>query len=456
MEMAGLRLAGLRTVDADPKSLQRLWTGAVTLLAVAACAQAFAFAVVMARDATADGRLTVVSGQLVLDALPLCFLALAGTVPLCLRRPLAAAVTVSAAALVLLAGFDRITVTGALAVLLAVFRLGLSGSGTGARNSGSRSTGSRSTGSRGQFLAVALGVPFLVMAAISRDVPAVLLAAGVPMAAATGIAVRASRLASGEDAARTVLTDTLTEHLARGERARIARELHDVVAHHISMIAVRAETARLTTPGLPDAGAARLREIGDTARAGLTEMRRLLGVLREDVSAREVGERRPQPGLPQVAALVDAAREASGASASMRLIVSGPVASFDPGMELVAYRIVQEALTNARRHAPGAAVDVELRYETDALRLRVRDNGPGPAPTPGGPPAPNPPAPGSSAPGSSAPGSPAPNPPAPEPAGHGLLGMRERAATVGGSVVAGPAPGGGFQVAATLPVTPPL
>jgi signal transduction histidine kinase len=223
-----------------------------------------------------------------------------------------------------------------------------------------------------------------------------------------------------------MLADTLTENLARGERARIARELHDVVAHHISMIAVQAETARLTTPGLPAAGAQRFAEIGDTARAGLTEMRRLLGVLREDVGDTG-GDRHPQPGLAQLAVLIDSAREASGAGA--RLIVSGPVAPFDPGVELAAYRIVQEALTNARRHAPGAAVDVELCYEARTLRLRVRDNGPGPASS-------------SSAPSSA------------EGPGHGLLGMRERAATVGGSLRTGPAPGGGFLVEAVLPAKP--
>ena len=265
-----------------------------------------------------------------------------------------------------------------------------------------------------------------------------LLASGVPIAAGAGIAVRAGRSQTGEDEARTVLTHTLTEHLARGERARIVRELHDVVAHHISMIAVRAETARLTTPGMPPAGAERLLEIGDAARAGLTDMRRLLGVLREDVSADEVGERQPQPGLKQVTALVDEGRGAAGGA--VRLIVSGAVTALDPGIELVAYRIVQEALTNARRHAPGAAVDVELRYETDLLRLRIRDNGPGPD------------------------GNPARNhstffsPSGPfgrsDAGGHGLLGMRERAATVGGSVHTGAAPGGGFLVEAALPVKP--
>jgi signal transduction histidine kinase len=119
---------------------------------------------------------------------------------------------------------------------------------------------------------------------------------------------------------------------------------------------------------------------------------------------------------------VDEARDASGSAA--RLIVSGPVTRLDPGVELAAYRIVQEALTNARRHAPGAAVDVELRYAGDVLRLRVRDNGPGPlemAPVAG------------------------------LPSGHGLLGMRERAAAAGGSLHTGPAPGGGFCVEAELP-----
>jgi len=187
---------------------------------------------------------------------------------------------------------------------------------------------------------------------------------------------------------------------------------------------VQAETARLTTQGLPAAGAQRFTEIGDTARAGLTEMRRLLGVLREDAEA-TVADRHPQPGLPQLAELIDAARDASGAGT--RLIVSGPVAEFDSGVELAAYRITQEALTNARRHAPGAAVDVELRYGDDALRLRIRDNGPGP----------------SAASAAEAAGS--------EPPGHGLLGMRERALAVGGSLRTGPAPGGGFCVEAVLP-----
>ena len=233
---------------------------------------------------------------------------------------------------------------------------------------------------------------------------------------------RASRAAAERDASRRAAADTLLEHAMRGERARIARELHDVVAHHISMIAVQAETARLTTPGLPADGARRLVAIGDTARAALTEMRRLLGVLREDAEAEPI--RTPQPGLHQLNELIDEARDFAGAST--RLIVTGRVGPLDPGVELTAYRIVQEALTNARRHAPGAAVDVELDYAADALHLRIRDNGPGMDAAS-----------------------------AADPGGHGLLGMRERAATVGGTLRTGPAPVSGFLVRATLPTAVP-
>jgi signal transduction histidine kinase len=219
------------------------------------------------------------------------------------------------------------------------------------------------------------------------------------------------------DAARRAAAGDVLAHTARGERARIARELHDVVAHHISMIAVQAETARLTTPGMLPAGAQRLAAIGDTARAALTEMRRLLGVLREDADI-DAPDLRPQPGLQQLNELLDQTRDASGSAA--RLILSGPPVRVDPGVELAAYRIVQEALTNARRHAPGAAVDVELHYADRYLSLRIRDNGPGPAATATAD-------------------------------GHGLTGMRERATAVGGELHTGPATAGGFLVQATLP-----
>ena len=314
------------------------------------------------------------------------------TVPLVFLGPTGSAVTIVVAVIASLLMFNFVTVAGMIALLVALYRLSW-------------------------FAAPVLGAPFLVLALTwpAANPYSILLAALAPTAGFAGVARRERRAAVSRVAAEEDFTGSLLEHTARGERARIARELHDVVAHHISMVAVQAETARLTTPGMPAAGAARLLDIGDTARAALTEMRRLLGVLREDAEA-EVADRRPQPGLAQLATLLDESRVAS--SGGVRLIVSGRIAPLDPGVELAAYRIVQEALTNARRHAPGAAVDVELCYTDDALWLRIRDNGPGPSIAV---------------------------------AGHGLLGMRERAVAAGGSLRCGAAVGGGFLIEATLP-----
>ncbi len=365
------------------------------------------------------------TGMSAVGLVGVCALAASTTVPLAFLGPVAAAVTICAANVLSLAAFQTLTVAGLAAQLIALYRLGRSGPAW----SSSRRT--EAPWDAAQFLAPALAVPFLVLALADpgrtgseEGVLVVLLAALAPAAALTGIAQRARSEALVHRTARQAIAGTLVEHTARGERARIARELHDVVAHHISMIAVQAETARLATPGMPTAGARRLLEIGDTARAGLTEMRRLLGVLREDAQAADPGQadvdRHPQPGLQQLNELLDEARDASGTGT--RLIISGPPATLDPGVELAAYRIIQEALTNARRHAPGAAVDVELHFADDVLGLRVRDNGPGP---------------------------PAAQPVAAE--GHGLPGMRERAAAAGGELRTGAAPGGGFLIEATLP-----
>jgi len=373
-------------------------------------------------EAIARGAST---GMSAVGLVGVCALAASTTVPLAFLGPVAAAVAICAASVLSLAAFQTLTGAGLAAVLIALYRLGRSGA---ARSGNRRTEASRDAA---QFLAPALAVPFLVLALAGsgragseEDVLVVLLAALAPAAALTGIAQRARSEALVHRTVRQAIAGTLVEHTARGERARIARELHDVVAHHISMIAVQAETARLATPGMPAAGAQRLLEIGDTARAGLTEMRRLLGVLREDAQAAGPGlpdaDRHPQPGLRQLNELLDEARDASGTGT--RLIISGPPATLDPGVELAAYRIVQEALTNARRHAPGAAVDVELHFADDALGLRIRDNGPGP-------PAAQPVATG----------------------GHGLPGMRERAAAAGGELRTGAAPGGGFLIEATLP-----
>lgn len=334
----------------------------------------------------------------------LLLLAAFTTLPVALlaEQPIVATLTVTTATVLSIIPFRTLTIAGLAAQLVVLYRIGRRGS---------------------QLLAALLAMPFVVVILADQGgggenwTLTVLLASLAPVAAWAGIAVRARTEAAEHSAAREVIAGSLLEHTARGERARISRELHDVVAHHISMIAVQAESARLATPGMPAAGAHKLSSIGDTARAALTEMRRLLGVLREDTRA-DTPDRQPQPGLHQLNELLDAARDATGATA--RLIVRGWLAPLDPGVELAAYRIVQEALTNTRRHAPGAAVDVELNYGTGVLRIRIRDNGPGP-------------------------------PPEPPDGGHGLAGMRERATAVGGELRAGAATGGGFLVEAKLP-----
>ena len=330
----------------------------------------------------------------------LSLLAFVTTAPAAFLGVRAAAVVTTIAAVLSVEPFDSLTTAGAVAELYVLDRL---------RHGP-------------PALPVVLALPFGVLAlvAAARDGPSVLtvfLATAAPATALAGVARTAREEAGLHLRARQLIAADLADHVARGERARMARDLHDVVAHHITMIVAQAEAARLTTPGMPEAGAVRLAQIRDLARTGLTEMRRVLGVLREDVGP-VAPDRRPQPGLAQLNQLVDDARAASGAAA--RLIVSGVPVALDTGVELVAYRIVQEALTNARRHAPGVAVDVELRYTDEGLVVRVRDNGPGP-------------------PGGDAPG------------GHGLLGMQERATAVGGRLRAGPTSVGGFMIEATLP-----
>jgi signal transduction histidine kinase len=202
------------------------------------------------------------------------------------------------------------------------------------------------------------------------------------------------------------------------ERARIARELHDVVAHHMSLIAVRAETAPYRLADLPESARAEFGSLSEVAREALVEMRRLLGVLRHDQPAALA----PQPQLADLPALIDAARQAG---VPVELSASPALGRVPPGVGVCAYRIVQESLSNASQHAPGAAVTVSVGHEAGAVLLRVANG-------PGGPPA---------------------GPPGDEDGpGHGLTGMRERVALLGGSLSAGPAPDGGFVVSAVLPV----
>jgi signal transduction histidine kinase len=215
------------------------------------------------------------------------------------------------------------------------------------------------------------------------------------------------------------------------ERARIARELHDVVAHHTSLIAVRAETAPYRLGSLPDHVAEEFAALSGAAREALADMRQLLGVLRDD----EPADTTPQPQLADVPDLVASARSA-GARVDLSMFARGGDAGADTrgnavptGVGLCAYRIVQEALSNAARHAAGAPVQITVDQRREELRLEVvngraaadaQQQRTGPAGNGGG--------------------------------GHGLAGMRERVAMLGGRIDVGPVPGGGFSVTAVLPL----
>jgi signal transduction histidine kinase len=201
------------------------------------------------------------------------------------------------------------------------------------------------------------------------------------------------------------------------ERTRIARELHDVVAHHMSVIAIQAEAAPYRVPEPPEELARSFATIRVTATEGLRELRRMVGVLRADGAAEHHG---PQPTLERLDELV-ANVEAAGLTATVA--VTGTQGPLPVGVELSAYRIVQEALSNAVRHAPGSSVRVELDHRPGGLVLRVVN---GPARS-----QPVPPSPGS---------------------GHGVLGMRERAAMLGGELTAEPRPDGGWAVTSVLPL----
>ena len=276
---------------------------------------------------------------------------------------------------------------------------------------------------RGLLFAAPLLVPFFVISVVRLYGPHNALASTAPLlfslaALAVGESVRRRRLAvAALDATEEAKAESDRARAVMEERGRIARELHDIVAHHLSVIAVESEAARLTSPELPADAGVRLKSIAATAREALTETRRLLGVLREDTSGEP--DRAPQPGLGQLDDLIDKA-EATGTH--IRVIREGKVARLPLSTDLAAYRIVQEALTNARRHAPGADVDVELSYRDHALHLRIRDYGPG---APGGEPV----------------------------EGHGLMGIRERATLAGGTFSVGQADGGGFEVDVRLPTT---
>lgn len=203
------------------------------------------------------------------------------------------------------------------------------------------------------------------------------------------------------------------------ERTKIARELHDVVAHSMSVIQVQASTAKYRIPDLDDVAVAEFEDIAATARSSLAEMRRMLGVLRtEDQSA----ELAPQQGIDDIPSLVDSIRRA-GVEVGLVLEGGDAATAATPAVQIAAFRIVQEALSNAVRHAPGAQIAVRVRAESRSIRIVVHNTAP-------------------------------PRLPDGHVGGYGLRGMRERAELLGGSLSAGPSTDGGWEVEAVLPVSP--
>jgi signal transduction histidine kinase len=222
---------------------------------------------------------------------------------------------------------------------------------------------------------------------------------------ALGEAARNRRVAIREEARRAV----------GEEQARIARELHDVIAHSVSVIVVQAGAADDVFETRPDQARSALRSIERSGREAQRELRRLLSAVRPGEGE---DPRAPQPGLEQVDALAERLR-ASGLEVAVRR--EGEVPEVPAGVDLSAYRIVQEALTNTLRHARATRADVSLRYGDDAIEVEVRDDGRGEAAGGDGD-------------------------------GHGIVGMRERASLLGGTLEAGPLPGGGYRVRARLPL----
>ncbi|GAA3396378.1 sensor histidine kinase [Cryptosporangium minutisporangium] len=216
--------------------------------------------------------------------------------------------------------------------------------------------------------------------------------------------------------------ETAARQAVLEERRRIARELHDMVAHHVSVMGVLATGARRMLRRDPDAADEALRTIEDTGRASLREMRRLLDVLRSDDERAPEEPPPPAPGVAGLEHLVEQVREA-GLPVALTVIGSAP--DLEPGVDLTVFRVVQEALTNTLKHAGAAHARVTLEFAVDGVRITVTDDGHGPAL-------------------------------GARRLGHGLVGMRERVALYGGTLRTGARPGGGFQVSARLPLDSPL
>jgi signal transduction histidine kinase len=241
---------------------------------------------------------------------------------------------------------------------------------------------------------------------------------GVDFAVITAVAMLLVRRVLGDRERRARVAERERDVAAREavveERARIARELHDAIAHNVSMMVVQAGAERRVLDGTGSSTREVLETIERIGRGALTEMRRLVGMLRSDAA----DELTPQPGLSDLPTLVTQVREAG---LPVELRVEGEPRELPVGIELSAYRIVQEALTNALKHAGEARASVQVRYGADSLELEIADDGHGgQAPVVSG--------------------------------GHGLAGMRERVALYGGRLDAGRRPSGGFAVRVLLPI----
>jgi signal transduction histidine kinase len=290
-------------------------------------------------------------------------------------------------------------------------------------------------GRRAQQVVAALGAAVLVLLAMPWWVTAterqnaLLFIIGSAGAWLLGTVIRARRAEMHQlaDHARRLESERerQTREAVAEERLRIARELHDVVAHNLSVVVVQAQALGPLVSRDPDQARELASSIEDTGREALTEMRHLLGVLRaeDDDSDAVATPPGPQPGIDRLETLIAQVRSAGMAVA---LTSDGEPGRVDPAVGLSAYRIVQEALTNVLKHAGPARVEVSIRYADDELHLRICDDGRGAAAVPA-----------------------VRQPPGP---GHGLVGMRERVALFGGELRAGPRGGGGFEVRARIPV----
>jgi signal transduction histidine kinase len=288
---------------------------------------------------------------------------------------------------------------------------------------------------------IMLGMTIYLVAVCCRRPAALAALAGTEVALICGVVTAAATGRRPADSAHTILAaaamwfvgDGVRErrrYLAersrlavREERVRIARELHDVVAHTLSVVAIQAGIGRKVGTARPEQALLALRSVEVTGRGALEELRRILGLLRDDDG--EAPSLVPAPGIGDLDELADTVR---AAGVAVRLDVSGDTATLAPSAALTVYRIVQEALTNVIKHAPGASAMVRVRAGAAGVRVTVADNGRsyGSAFTVAG-----------------------------DTPRHGIVGMRERAAAFGGRLEAGPVPDGGFRVTAFLPVAVP-